>query len=142
MSPPEPINQHALTNSYTTSPMPTPICVPPISALKLTLLNPCHSSPITRSCIPGPIVTAFAVPVLALELADTAPMPNICRVQSDVTSDGVSPQKRVRDVREKDRESGARASCFGSEAERAMRWVGGGRGDEELEVVVKGVKVV
>lgn len=44
---------------------------------------------------------------------------------------------------EKERESGARVICFGSEAERARRWVEGGRGDVELEVVVvKGAKVV
>ena len=53
----------------------------------------------------------------------------------------MSPQERARDIREKEREPGARPICFGSEAERARRWVGGGRGDVELEVV-KGVKVV
>ena len=52
------------------------------------------------------------------------------------------PQERESDVKEKEREPGARAISFGSEAERARRWVGGGKGDVELEVVVKGVKVV
>lgn len=86
-------------------------------------------------------MTAFSVPVLAPELADGTPMPKICTVQFDVTPDGESPQERARDIREKESEPWARPICFGSEAERARRWVGGGRGDVELEVV-KGVKVV
>lgn len=63
-------------------------------------------------------------------------------MQPAVTSDGVSPQERERDVREKERQLGARVICFGSEAEGAKRRVGGGRGDAELEGGVKGVKVV
>ncbi len=60
-----------------------------------------------------------------------------------VTAEGASPQERERDVREKERELGAREICFGEEAEGARRWVGGGRGDEGLEVVgVRGVKDV
>lgn len=54
-----------------------------------------------------------------------------------------SPQERERDVREKEREPGAREICFGSEAGRARRWVGGGREDVVFGVVlVMGVKVV
>ena len=63
-------------------------------------------------------------------------------MQFAVTSDGVSPHERVRDVKEKKRELGARVICFGSEAERASRQVAGGKGDDELEEVVKAVKVV
>lgn len=57
---------------------------------------------------------------------------------------GPSPQERERDVREKEREPGAREIRFGSEAGRARRWVGGGRGDVGSEAVgaVTGAKVV
>lgn len=81
--------------------------------------------------------------MLAPELPDGTPIPTICTVQFGVASDGASPQDRARDVREKEREPGAREICFGSVAERARRWVGGGRGDVVLVVVVvEGVKVV
>lgn len=72
-----PSHQQALTNSYTTSPNPTPIGVPPISALKVTVLNPSQPPSICIVCIPGPTVTARSVPEVAPELADAAPMPNI-----------------------------------------------------------------
>ncbi len=54
-----------------------------------------------------------------------------------------SAQERVREYTEKERKLGARDICLGWEAGGARRWVGGGRGDVELEgVVVRGVKVV
>lgn len=52
------------------------------------------------------------------------------------------PQERERDVREKERELGARAICFGVEAGGARRRVGGGSGEVELVGAVVGAKVV
>ena len=79
----------------------------------------------------------------APEPVDAAPVPTICSVQGDVTADCESPHERASEVREKEREPGAREICFGWEAERARRRVGGGKGDVELGFArVKGVKVV
>ena len=128
-------NQHALTNSYATSPSPTPTCAPSISAVKVTELSPRHPAAMRTACMPGPTVSDRAAPV-------PAPTPNIMTEQlfAVASSDeeegeegAASPQEREREVREKEREWGARAISFGAEAEGARRWVGGGRGDAGFE---------